>query len=62
MLRHLVLSYIRTILLFTVDKIIISQESVATFINEIRPGAYASMTKVRACLWHETTHLIILYP
>jgi len=30
-----------------VDKIIIAQESVAKLVNDIRPGAYTSMTKVR---------------
>jgi len=29
-----------------VDKIIISQESVAKLVNDIHPGAYTSMTKV----------------
>ena len=29
-----------------VDKIIISQNSLKAFINTVRPGAYASMTKV----------------
>ena len=31
---------------FKVDKIIIAQESVARFMNDIGPSAYASMTKV----------------
>ena len=29
------------------DKIVIAQESVAKFVNDIRPGAYTSMTDVR---------------
>lgn len=31
-----------------VDKIVISQESVAKLVNDICPGAYTSMTRVRA--------------
>jgi len=31
---------------FQVDKVIIAQESVAKFVNDICPGAYTSMTKV----------------
>jgi hypothetical protein len=30
----------------TVDKVLIAQESLGKFINDIRPGAYMSMTKV----------------
>jgi hypothetical protein len=30
----------------TVDKVIIAQESLGKFINDIRPGAYTSMTNV----------------
>jgi hypothetical protein len=30
----------------TVDKVLIAQESLGRFINDIRPGAYMSMTKV----------------
>jgi len=31
---------------FQVDKVIIAQESVARFVNDICPNAYTSMTKV----------------
>lgn len=31
---------------FVVDKIVISQESLGQFINNVLPSAYASMTKV----------------
>ena len=41
-------------LLWKVDKIIISQESVAKLVNDIRPGAYTSMTKVRNCIFCHT--------